>query len=166
MEKHGNNKGTGTCRGPIDDLASVIRWFGYCLPGRFGVDEYVPTLESRHTPVMFRLEYERVRNQLFLFPWVRSSSWQFDGERSDIHDIASIAFAAAVAGDLDLPASSNYMAGLCGPMDMDTVFISIHQSRSRGFADDDCGLFEITRIIGCAYSSWMSIQECPRESAG
>ena len=153
MEEHRNNKGTGTCRGPIDNLASVIRSFGYCLPDRFGVDEYVVTLASSHTPVMFRLEYERERNQLFLFPWVRSSSWQFDGERTDIRDIASIAFAAAATGGLDIPMPSVYMPGYCGPMEMDTVFVNIHPSRSRGFADNDGGLFEITRIIGSAYFS-------------
>jgi len=124
METSFNKSRTASRSRQFDDFASVISSFGYSLPDQFGVGEWVATLESQFTPVMFRLEYEQEKNQLFLFTWVRTSSWDFDGERTDIHDIASIAFATAVTGGLDLPVSSVYMPGYLGQKEeMDTVFV-------------------------------------------
>ena len=144
----------------IADLAAVIGSFGFTLPEGFGVNSYVATLESRHTPVMFRLEYKKDVGQIFLFPWVRTPPWDYDGERTDIHDIAAISFAATVTAGLDIPTAHGYEAGYCGRMEMDTVFVGLEQSQAGGYRDDDSGIFDIARIISASFFSWKALAKC------
>ncbi len=166
MDTGASAETTQTRQNPFDSLSGIIRDFGYSLPDRFGTDVFVATLASRFTPVMFRLEYAREKGELFLFPWVRTSSWQYDGERTDIHDIAAIAFAAAVTGILDMPASLVYDPGFVCDMEMYTVFVVVGQSQygsysmGRGYRSDDSGLSEIAKVFGCAFWSWQSVQKC------
>lgn len=144
----------------ITDLADLIGSFGFVLPDSFGVTTFAATLSSPRTPVMFRLEYTKDTRQMRLFPWVRTSSWQFDGERTDIHDIVAIVFAATLTAGFDMPTRLWYEQGMCGPMEMDTVFVSLEQSQTGGFSDDDGGVFDVARIIIASHRIWASVAKC------
>lgn len=90
----------------LQPLVGIARRLGFDLPDGFGSPACLShAMWSDHSPLAVRLTVQEDARKLGVMPWVRTSSWNYDGERTDLHDVTALSYA------LDLHSAFGLSAG-------------------------------------------------------
>ncbi len=157
---------------PEDLVARLIahgQALGYNVPSDFGsAGRPTAAVGSPQSAVLFQLEFNADVRRLLVLPWVRTTSWEFDGERTDLHDIFSLTFGLLVWERLGISASLIYEPGYCGKCEMSSVMVSFTQPSPLGFAPDTAGIDAACELLTLACLPGRSLAACedPRHAGG
>ncbi|MFC5053010.1 restriction endonuclease [Saccharothrix xinjiangensis] len=110
-------------------------------------DERMVVRAPCSSPLSFRLE--RLENQVFAYFACRSTSWSWEGERTDVHDLFStyLAVRLSAAGlascsSYDEPHPASHVPG-----ELYARYLVLEQPRKGWYPDDDAGRADLASLV-------------------
>ena len=139
-----NNRLTAESCLPSDLLRRLIQLghqLGFDFPENFGSEECRSALvQSPMSHVAIRFDLRDDTKRLDVLASVRTTSWEYEGERTDIHDTNAIAFALLVWLRLGLTSSFFYEPGYASKSEMYNVMLTFTQPYPSGLTLDAEGI--------------------------
>ncbi len=149
---------------PSDLLRRLIQFgqsLGFDFPENFGTAECPSAVvESPKSHIAIRFDVRVETKRLDILAWVKTTSWDYEGERTDIHDTNALSFALQVWEKMGLSSNFLYDPGYCSKSEMSCVMLTFPQPHPPGLSLDEDGVQRACALLALACQCWDTFAVC------